>query len=136
MKNLQKTIQTLQRLNELQGPHLAAWAEMLSPDERQKAIEKTMGDLSSGMQEKHLSFMRRHKRSLVPVRNGICGGCHIQLPKGHNTPSALDQPDVCEHCGVILDWPGEIPEAEAAEPLKKSPSRKSRQAVAGSRVGV
>lgn len=44
--------------------------------------------------------------ALVPVKNGSCGGCHIELPpQVVNEIQIQDKLIVCESCARILYWP-------------------------------
>ncbi len=72
----------------------------------------------------------RGKRGAAKVRNGTCGGCHLQLPCGQL--SDMRRADVtlqvCGNCSALLLPEEPKPEEPAApatpELVKKAPSRK------------
>ena len=51
----------------------------------------------------HDRMKARGKMSVAPVRNGVCGGCHLAIPRGHVI--RLRDPDelnVCDSCGAFI----------------------------------
>lgn len=126
MNNLQRITKALRRLNELQAKPLAAWTSGLTSAERELAIEHARVGLPTSVLGHHDRLVVRGKRSLAWVHNGVCGSCHIRLPIGHRNPSARGGDlDVCENCGVFLEWPvedsqsGNLPQSSTSA-VKKS----------------
>jgi predicted nucleic acid-binding Zn-ribbon protein len=78
----------------------------------------------------------RGKMGVAPVSHGICGACHIAIPKGH--VAELRRGDgslsVCENCGVFVyleeETPLEVdfsqPSARGSKKIKLSPKRSTR----------
>ena len=52
-------------------------------------------------------FKNKRDKVLVPIDNGICGGCHMKLPP-YQYHDAKKQTDAvaCEYCGRLLYWAG------------------------------
>lgn len=51
----------------------------------------------------HDRMKARGKQSVAPVRNGVCGACHLAIPRGHVI--RLRDPDelnVCDSCGAFI----------------------------------
>jgi hypothetical protein len=120
MQNIKKCLRGLRRLNELEGPNPAIWVECLTPRERAVALAEARRGLPSQVLGHHERLVARRKRSLAVVRNGVCGACHIRLPLGHQHPSFRGGDlDVCDNCGVFLEWEEPTPVA-LVEPVVKS----------------
>ncbi len=48
----------------------------------------------------------REGLALVPVMNGSCGGCHLELPpQAVNEIQMQEKVIICESCARILYWP-------------------------------
>lgn len=51
----------------------------------------------------HDRMRARGKRSVAPVRNGVCGACHLRLPISHAiSMNPTHDLEVCDNCGVFL----------------------------------
>ena len=52
----------------------------------------------------HFDRMLAQGRSgVAPLRNGICGGCHIRIPRAHVSDiRASHELDVCDQCGTFI----------------------------------
>lgn len=128
MQELTHLLRGLRRLNELQARPLAPWAASLTERERDLAVEQARLGLPTYLLGHHDRLVARGKRSLAVVRNGVCGACHIRLPLGHQHPAARGGDlDVCDNCGVFLEWEVcEVP-VEVVKPAAKRgrPSHKS-----------
>lgn len=119
MKDLQRCLRGLRRLNELQCKPRALWVTFLTEREREIAIEQAREGLPTYLLGHHDRLVARGKRSLATVRNGVCGGCHIRLPIGHQHPSARGEDlDVCDNCGVFLEW-------EKPEPVEEKKTKRA-----------
>lgn len=111
MHNLKKIAATLRGLNDLELKPEAGWVKTLSPGEKSKAIEHFREMLPTALLNHHDNRIARGKRSLALVRNGVCGGCHLALPSGHRARKTTGSDlDVCDNCGVFLEWPVLSPE--------------------------
>ena len=77
-------------------------------DQVRQARAKYAADVEPGrLQHYERIFNNKHDKVLVPVDNGICGGCHMKLPP-YLSHDAKKQTDVvvCEYCGRLLYWAG------------------------------
>lgn len=66
--------------------------------------DKAAGEVdASWLQHYERLLSRRKDRVVVPLQEGICGGCHMKLPPSvlHNTHRKTDMV-VCEYCGRLL----------------------------------
>lgn len=121
MHDIRRIIEALRRLNDLEAEPIAGWAGALTEREREIAIERAREGLPTSLLGHHDRLIARGKRSLAIVRNGVCGACHLNLPLGHRHPSRRgDDLDVCDNCGVFLEWApvSATPEARVARALK------------------
>jgi len=52
----------------------------------------------------HFDRMLAQGRSgIAPLRNGICGGCHIRIPRAHIAGiRGSHELDVCDQCGTFI----------------------------------
>lgn len=51
----------------------------------------------------HDRMRARGKKSVAPVRNGVCGACHLRLPISHAISlNPAHDLEVCDNCGVFL----------------------------------
>jgi len=52
----------------------------------------------------HDSLRVRGKPSIAPVSRGVCGGCHLALPRGRvaDLRREPDNLNVCDNCGVFI----------------------------------
>ena len=98
------SIQIIQSLNELQliaraskTPRPVAGAP-LSP--RQIFLRAEVPTAILG----HFDRMLAQGRSgVAPLRNGICGGCHIRIPRAHTAGiRGSHELDVCDQCGTFI----------------------------------
>ncbi len=75
----------------------------------------------------HHDRMRdRGKKSVAPVRNGVCGACHLRLPISHAISlNPTHDLEVCDNCGVFL-YVEATPAAEASPVLHRSTTKRSK----------
>jgi len=92
----------LRRLNDLEAVPLAGWAALLTFSERALAIEHARENLPTSLLKHHDMLVAEGKRSISHVKAGACGGCLVPLPTERAESGTLD---VCDHCGVFLEWP-------------------------------
>lgn len=91
-------------------------------------IESLRDLLPTSILTHHDSFKARAKLSIAPVVRGICGACHLALPRGR-VADLLRVPDdlrVCDNCGAFI-YPAEEPppQAEAGSPKELPPAKKA-----------
>jgi predicted nucleic acid-binding Zn-ribbon protein len=70
--------------------------------ERQKLAE----EVEPGALNRYERLMRsKNDFAIVPIRNGNCGGCHLNIPPqlAHNAKHGTDLTS-CDYCGRILYW--------------------------------
>jgi len=115
MQSLQEIAKTLRRLNDLEAKPPAGWVKVLSPSERRLAVRLCREVLPTSLLKHHDHLIAKGRRSLAGVVRGVCGGCHLRLPTGHQRRrAAAGSLDVCDYCGVFLEWLPE-PAAPAGE---------------------
>lgn len=71
-------------------------------EERQKLVQETDPDALS----RYERLMRsKNDFAVVPIRNGNCGGCHLNIPPQlvHNAKHGHELTS-CDYCGRILYW--------------------------------
>lgn len=133
MNQLKRIANALRGLNAVEAKPEAGWVKALSPGEKKLAAERFREILPTALLKHHESRIARGKRSLATVQNGVCGGCHLRLPSGHRskraeTPHDLD---VCDNCGVFLEWP--VPEDDATPAPATPPRKRTRRSEAASK---
>ena len=48
-------------------------------------------------------LLAQGRSGVAPLRNGICGGCHIRIPRAHVAGiRASHELDVCDQCGTFI----------------------------------
>jgi predicted nucleic acid-binding Zn-ribbon protein len=98
------SIQIIQSLIELQSiarasksAHPVATAS-ISP--RQIALRAQVPNAILGHFDRMLAIGRA---GVAPLRNGICGGCHIRIPRAHVAGIRVSHElDVCDQCGTFI----------------------------------
>ncbi|MEI9898533.1 MAG: C4-type zinc ribbon domain-containing protein [Chthoniobacter sp.] len=67
-------------------------------------IESLRDLLPTSILAHHDSFKVRGKPSSAPVSRGICGACHLALPRGRiaDLRRGPDDLNVCDNCGVFI----------------------------------
>lgn len=52
----------------------------------------------------HFDRMVAQRRpGIAPVRNGVCGGCHLRIPRAHIAGiRGSHELDVCDQCGTFI----------------------------------
>ena len=109
-----------------QSKKIGAWLRELSEldftvgplntntSDRGAAVERinSLRELIPTSMLRHYDHLKsRGKRSVAPVRRGICGSCHLAFPSGSlaNLRKMSETVNVCVHCGafVYLDEQGD-----------------------------
>lgn len=90
-----KELQSIARANKSARPTALA---ALSP--RQIALRSQIPNSILG----HFDRLLVQGRSgVAPLRNGVCGGCHIRIPRAHIAGiRASHELDVCDQCGTFI----------------------------------
>jgi predicted nucleic acid-binding Zn-ribbon protein len=113
--------QERQRL-EARGAELAAELSLL--EAKQRTLSAT---IDKALIERYIKLKATRKDlALAPIRNGICGGCRLQIP-----PQLIaevkrsDELLTCSYCQRILYWDGEIvvpppPSSDALEEAEET----------------
>jgi hypothetical protein len=133
MHDIQKITKSLKRLNDLEARPSSVWVGALTERERRLAVERARQGLPTALLGHHDRMIARGKRSLATVRNGVCGACHIRLPIGHRRGAVPGGDlDVCDNCGVFIEWEVPAPVPPPHEPLvptvRRRPGRKKQPA--------
>ena len=120
MNQAANILQSLCKLVQLdaQLPNLSA-----DPEGFQKTkdkIESLRAPLPSSILGHYDRCKARGKLSIAPVRNGVCGACHLSVPSGRladlfRKPAELN---VCDNCGVFI-YPAEEDLAPRGGPVAK-----------------
>ena len=106
MNEITRLLHALRRLNDLESRPGADWVTALTPGERLQAIAQARHQLPGFLLAHHDRLMGEGRRSFARVRAGVCGACHLPLsPKGRPLLGEHEGMDICDHCGVFLEWP-------------------------------
>jgi predicted nucleic acid-binding Zn-ribbon protein len=98
------SIEIIQSLKELQSIARASKSARLiassSLSPRQIALRAKVPNAILG----HFDRMLVQGRSgIAPLRNGVCGGCHIRIPRAHVAGMrGSHELDVCDQCGTFI----------------------------------
>lgn len=104
METVSHILEALRALNRVQVRPPASFIK-LSKKEQARQIESLRAQLPTAILGHHDRRIATGQKSLAVVRKGICGGCHLKLPRGHrSTVAANADLDVCDNCGIFLDW--------------------------------
>lgn len=98
------SIQIIQALKELQSIARASKSAKpvatasLSP--RQIALRAQVPTAILGHFDRMLAIGRS---GVAPLRDGVCGGCHIRIPRAHVAGIRVSHElDVCDQCGTFI----------------------------------
>ena len=93
---------SIKRLCDLEsgaGPLAAA----LSDWEKRFEITRLRSIIPASILAHHDRMMQRGKRTIVPVLNGACSACHLQVPAGQLARLQSNQDlEVCDGCGTFV----------------------------------
>ncbi|WCJ58352.1 C4-type zinc ribbon domain-containing protein [Fontisphaera persica] len=98
---------------------------------REKLIPNILGH--------HDRMRARGRKSIAPVRNGVCAGCHMVVATGIlATLRRQDDIQLCANCGryLYIDETPPEPPAEAAVPAGEAPPKKARKKRVSKRIPV
>lgn len=104
METVSLILESLRELNRLQIRPPATFTK-LSKKEQKRQIESLRAQLPTAILGHHDRRITTGQKSLAVVRKGTCGGCHLKLPRGHQSAAKANTDlDVCDNCGIFLDW--------------------------------
>lgn len=107
-----KELQSLARANKSARPVATA---VLSP--QQVALR---AQIPNSILNHFDRLVAQGRSGVAPLRNGICGGCHIRIPRAHVAGiCASHELDVCDQCGTFI-YSEEILAAAAENKLATS----------------
>ena len=118
MEDVEKArVNVAERRKDLDAEEEAVNLDVAELDQRVAGIEEEvasldtrrielLADVPEEMLSQYERILTRRDRALVPVENGICGGCHMKLPPSVNQ-NILKQENMvsCDHCGRLLYIP-------------------------------
>jgi predicted nucleic acid-binding Zn-ribbon protein len=97
-------IQSLRKLVQLEAELRNVSADTKEHQQIQVKIESLRAPLPTSILGHYDRRKARGKLSVAPVRNGVCGACHLALPRARladliSKPTELN---VCDNCGVFI----------------------------------
>ena len=103
MKKIKNITAILRQLDELEKEILRLPAESPRRNDLDPQIASLRALIPTAILTHHDRMKARGKMSVAPVRNGVCGACHLSIPRGHVI--RLRDPDelnVCDSCGAFI----------------------------------
>lgn len=101
---MSETVATLIKLQSLDNDMAMGKVEVNSYRKRRR--QELMGLIPEGMAKTYTRVRMRHQNAVVPVEEGVCQGCYVQIPAA--VMGRLQNPReqvYCDHCGRILYLP-------------------------------
>ena len=104
MEQSQNVLQWLKELTQLETEKSRLTKAKTALGDLPQKMEAVRNLLPTSILSYHDALKARGRRSIAPVRRGVCGGCHLAVPRG----TALDlrrsngQLTVCNNCGVFI----------------------------------
>ena len=131
MNQAQNIIPRLRRLAELEATTRQLRKDPAAIASLTAEIESLRAILPTSILNHHDARRARGKVSVAPVRRGICGACHIAIPRGRlaELRRVADELNVCDHCGVFI-YLGEEDQPVAADVPKRTAARTKKGAPA------
>ena len=133
MNFTQQVLRDIKELQRLEEPAQTPGEEPARSKETVSEIQALRKRIPTSILGHYDRLRARGKQGVAAVRNGVCGACHLQLPRGvvlHM--QGAHEMGVCDHCGAFIYLPEpetitwqELPEA------KKRPAKRQK-ATAGS----
>ena len=104
MNQAQNIIPRLRQLAELEKVQRQLKKNSGAIGSRTAEIESLRALLPTSILSHHDALVARGKISVAPVTRGICGACHLAIPRGHlgQLRRIADDLSVCDHCGVFI----------------------------------
>ncbi|MCX8154980.1 MAG: C4-type zinc ribbon domain-containing protein [Verrucomicrobiae bacterium] len=132
-------IATIQNLLELHQLEEQLDRARTGKAEIQAKIEIIRGKLIPNILGHHDRMRARGRKSIAPVRNGVCAGCHMVVATGIlATLRRQDDIQLCANCGryLYIDETPPEPPAEAASAAAEAPAKKARKKRVSKKVPV
>lgn len=122
-------IATIQNLLELHQLEEQLDRARTGKAELQAKIETLRGKLIPNILGHHDRMRARGRKSIAPVRNGVCAGCHMVVATGIlATLRRQDDIQLCANCGRYLYIEETPPAPPAEEPaVDEAPAKKARK---------
>lgn len=138
MEQSQNVLQWLKELTQLEAEKSRITKAKAALGDLPQKIEAVRNLLPTSILSYHDALKARGRRSVAPVRNGVCCGCHLAVPRG----TALDlrrsngELTVCNNCGVFIYLAEEEqqPAAVATAAKVSKPRKKAVKKVAAAAV--
>ncbi|MDR3401167.1 MAG: hypothetical protein P4L99_01615 [Chthoniobacter sp.] len=130
MNQAQNIIPRLRQLSQLERALRLRHGSAKTDPSIAAEIESLRDLLPTSILAHHDSLKARGKRSIASVSRGICGACHLALPRGRVADLRPEPADlnVCDHCGVFIYLAEEPPpQIEDASFAAKKPTKRVRQ---------
>ena len=104
MNQVPHIIPRLRQLAELEKIQLQLKRDSGASESLAAEIESLRALLPTSILGHHDALRARGKISVVPVTLGICGACHLAIPRGRLGKLRRGDDDfgVCDHCGVFI----------------------------------
>lgn len=104
MNHAQQIIPRLRRLNDLERTQSLLRKNSAPTATLATEIDSLRALLPTSILHHHDSRKARGKTSLAPVSSGVCGACHLAIPRGRlaDLQRITDALNVCDHCGVFI----------------------------------
>ena len=134
MNQAQNIIPRLRQLAELEKVQRQLKKSSGASASRTAEIESLRALLPTSILSHHDALRGRGKISVAPVTRGICGACHLAIPRGHlnQLRRVADDLSVCDHCGVFIYLEEEVQPPQAEFP--KAVASGSKKVVRAKRV--
>ncbi|MHA3772856.1 C4-type zinc ribbon domain-containing protein [Verrucomicrobiota bacterium sgz303538] len=121
MKQSQNIIQWLRQLTDLETELTKLRTRKSALGEIPEHITALRNLLPTSILGHHDALKERGRLSVAAARNGVCGGCHLGIPKGTvlELRRTRNELTMCNNCGVFLFLPEEELQQEAAAVAEK-----------------
>lgn len=103
MNFTQQVLRDIQELQHLEGPAQTPGEEKPFSKETFSEIQALRKRIPTSILGHYDRLRVRGKQGVAAVRNGVCGACHLQLPRGvvlHM--QGAHEMGVCDHCGAFI----------------------------------
>ena len=125
----QDLLRQLIQLNRLEDEYVLAQASGRSTLNSQALMESLRANMPLAVLTHHDRLRSRGRKSIAAVRNGVCSGCHMNLPTGSLAEIKRQSTLVkCDTCARFLFVAAEPPEPPLPAKLPPPPKRAKRAA--------
>ena len=104
MNQAAKILQSLRKLAQFDGELRKLSVDTEEHQDMWDKIESLRAPLPTAILGHYDRCKARGKLSIAPVRNGVCGACHLSIPSGRLADLFRKQGElnVCDNCGVFI----------------------------------